>query len=169
MLTVAHSPGMFPTVFALVWKRQPRIAAIVAPIIGFAAGVSAWVGSSYSLYGEATIKSLGQTLPCLYGNITSFFVPLPVTLIISFIWPQKDFEWSQLLDGIKRVEDDEHGKVSAKSSHFNAETYFTPERVAYMKRWARIALYWGIATFVGQSLLWPLPMYGARFIMGKKV
>ena len=159
---------MFPTVLALVWKRQPRIAAIIAPIAGFAAGISVWVGTAYAYSGEATIKSLGQTLPCLFANMTSFFVPLPITLVISYIWPQPNFEWSDLLS-IKRIEDNEHGKVGTTASHFNAESYFTPERVAYMKRMSRIALYWGVATFLGQWVLWPLPMYGARFIFGKKV
>ncbi|KAL8788282.1 MAG: hypothetical protein Q9195_007379 [Heterodermia aff. obscurata] len=166
-LGILICPGMFPTVLALVWKRQPRIAAIIAPIVGFAAGVSVWVGTAYAYSGEATIKSLGQTLPCLFGNMTSFFVPLPITLVISYIWPEPNFEWSDLLS-IKRIEDNEHGKVGTTASHFNAETYFTSERVAYMKRMSRIALYWGIATFAGQWVLWPLPMYGARFIFGKK-
>ena len=159
---------MFPTVLALVWKRQPRIAAIIAPIAGFAAGISVWVGTAYAYSGEATIKSLGQTLPCLFANMTSFFVPLPITLVISYVWPEPNFEWSDLLS-IKRIEDNEHGKVGTTASHFNPETYFTPERVAYMKRMSRVALYWGIATFAGQWVLWPLPMYGARFIFGKKV
>ena len=159
---------MFPTVLALVWKRQPRIAAIIAPIAGFAAGISVWVGTAYAYSGQATIKSLGQTLPCLFANMTSFFVPLPITLIISYVWPEPNFEWSDLLS-IKRIEDNEHGKVGTTASHFNPETYFTPERVAYMKRMSRVALYWGIATFAGQWVLWPLPMYGARFIFGKKV
>ena len=168
LLIKSLSPGMFPTVLALVWKRQPRIAAIIAPIAGFAAGVSVWVGTAYAYSGEATIKSLGQTLPCLFGNMTSFFVPLPITLVISYLWPQPNFEWSDLLS-IQRIEDNEHGKVGTTASHFNAESYFTPERVAYMKRMSRIALYWGIATFAGQWVLWPLPMYGARFIFSKKV
>ena len=159
---------MFPTVFALVWKRQPRIAAILAPIAGFACGVSVWVGTAHAYYGEATISSLGQTLPCLYGNITSFFVPLPITLVISYIWPETDFEWAKLLS-IQRIEDKEHGNVGTKASSFNADAYFTPERVAFMKCMSRIALIWGIATFAGQWVLWPLPMYGARFIFGKKV
>lgn len=164
----AFSPGCFPTIFTLTWKRQSRAAAIIAPIVGFAAGITAWVASAHSYYGEATITTLGQTLPCLWGNITSFFTPLPITLIISYSWPDKDFEWSKLLS-IKRIEDDEHGKTGAKASHFDEAAYFTPERVAYMKRMARIAAYWAVATFVGQIALWPLPMYGARMIFSRNV
>lgn len=141
---------------------------MIAPIVGFAAGITAWVASAHAYYGEATIKTLGQTMPCLWGNLTSFFAPLPITLGVSFFWPDTDFEWSKLLS-IKRIEDDEHGKVGSKASHFDEVEYFTPERVAYMKRMSRIAVFWAVATFLGQIALWPLPMYGARFTFSKKV
>ncbi|KIX03525.1 uncharacterized protein Z518_07078 [Rhinocladiella mackenziei CBS 650.93] len=141
------SPATFPTAFALVWKRQTRATAIISPLIGMACGLAVWVGTAYGLYGEATIKTLGMTLPCLYGNLTSSF-------------------WSDLLT-IKRVEDDDRGQVGATATHFNADVYFSPDRVAYMKRVSRIAVYWGIATFAGQVVLWPLPMYGARFVFSK--
>ncbi|KAJ9644814.1 hypothetical protein H2204_001276 [Knufia peltigerae] len=165
-LGILICPGCFPTAFALVWKGQTRAAAITAPIAGFASGISVWVGTAHAYYGGATIKTLGQTLPCLFGNLTSFLVPLPVTLVISYFWPNPSFEWSDLLS-IKRIEDDEHGQVGAKASHFDAEAYFTPEKVRYMKRMSRLAVYWGIATFTGQVALWPLPMYGARFVFSK--
>ncbi|EXJ87089.1 hypothetical protein A1O3_04047 [Capronia epimyces CBS 606.96] len=167
-LGILICPGTFPTAFALVWKRQTRAAAVISPLIGMACGLAVWIGTAYAYYGEATIASLGQTLPCLFGNITSSFVPLVITLAISYIWPDSNFEWSDLLS-IKRVEDDEHGEVAAKASHFDAEAYFSPERVAFMKRMSRIAVFWGIATFAGQVALWPLPMYGARFVFSKKL
>jgi hypothetical protein len=50
---------------------------------------------------------------------------------------------------------------------FNEESYFTPERVAYMKHMSKVAAIWAIATFAGQVLLWPLPMYGARTTFSK--
>ena len=97
LLTGICSPGIFPTVLPFVWKSQPKTAAIIAPTAGFATVVSIWVGANYAYYGEATIKSLGQTLPCLVGNVTFFFVPLPFTLVIIYICHQPDFEWSSLL------------------------------------------------------------------------
>lgn len=52
---------------------------------------------------------------------------------MSFIWPETDVAWSKL-PSIERLEDKEHGNVGAKASTFNADAYFTPERVAFMKR-----------------------------------
>ncbi|KAH9827371.1 SSS family solute:Na+ symporter [Teratosphaeria destructans] len=166
MLGILICPGFFPTAFALVWKRQTKAAAITAPLTGMACGLIVWTVTARQMYGSTSIANLGKTLPCLYATVTSAFVPLPITIAISIIWPNPDFEWSDLLS-IKRVQDDEHGKVSANASHFDAATYFSPEKVAYMKRMARIAVYWGAFTFIAQWVLWPLPMYGARFIFSK--
>lgn len=160
LLTAFRSPALFPTMFALVWKKQTRLAAIVSPIIGMAVGIAVWVVVAQNMYGTASIPALGMTFPCMYASIASAFVPLPITIALSYIWPDRDFEWSQLLTRITRVEDDEHGSLSAKASHFSVDAYFTPERTAYMKRMARVAFYVGILTFLCQWVLWPLPMYG---------
>ena len=34
--------GAIPTLFALLWKRQTKLAAIVSPIFGMASGLSVW-------------------------------------------------------------------------------------------------------------------------------
>lgn len=133
-----------------------------------ACGIAVWIGVSEALYNTATIKSLGMTFPCLYATVASTFVPLPLTIVLSYILPDKDFEWADLLS-IERIEDDKHGKVSSNATRFDAAAYFAPDKVAYMKRMSRIALYVGVFTFLAQWVLWPLPMYGAYFIFSKGV
>ncbi|KAF2638663.1 SSS family solute:Na+ symporter [Massarina eburnea CBS 473.64] len=159
ILGIVICPGTIPTCFALLWRRQSRIAAIVSAILGMAAGFAVWFGSAYSMYGEITIITTGKTLPCMYGVLTSMFVPLPITLSVSYFRPQ-NFDW----DTFRQI-----GRISSEhnSANFDPEVYFSPERVAYMKRMSRIAAWWGAATFFGQVLVWPLPMYGARNVMGK--
>ncbi|KAK5122792.1 hypothetical protein LTR85_003707 [Meristemomyces frigidus] len=122
---------------------------------------------SFDIYGTYINKKVTnkQIIRC---NATSSFVPLPITIAISLIWPNRTLEWSDLLS-VKRVEDDAHGDVSASASHFGAEAYFSPERLAYMERMARLAFYWGVATFAAQWVLWPLLMYGARFVFSSNL
>ncbi|CAO2649799.1 Nn.00g010910.m01.CDS01 [Neocucurbitaria sp. VM-36] len=136
------NPGCIPTMFALLWKRQTRTAAIVSPIFGMACGLSVWFGTAYHYFGEITIASTGATMPCLFGCVTSFVVPLPTTIAISLLWP-KEFDWQE------------------------RESYFTPERVKYMKRMSRWAAAWAAATIIGHVLLWPLPMFGAKMTFSK--
>ncbi|KXT14262.1 hypothetical protein AC579_6709 [Pseudocercospora musae] len=166
MLGILICPGTFPTAFALVWKRQTKLAAIVSPLIGIVCGVGVWIGTAEGMYGRMDIKSLGMTMPCLYATVTSTFVPLPITIAMSYIWPDRSFEWSNLLS-IKRIEDNEHGLVSQAATRFDSEAYFSPSRVAYMKRMSRIAFWVGVGTFLCQWVLWPLPMYARRMIFSK--
>lgn len=158
MLGVVVCPGMFPTIFTLLWRGQSRPAAIISPIVGMACGFAVWFGTAYAYYGAVTIASTNQSLPCMFGCLTSCFVPLPLTIIISYLYPTK-FEWKDFLV-IESIS-------AAGNFKVDEAKYFTPERVAYMKKMSRIAVYWAVATFCGQVLFWPLPMYGAQFVFSK--
>lgn len=132
-----------------------------------ACGLGVWIGTAYHYSGRISVESLGGALPCVFGTVTSSFVPLPTTIIISLIWPHGGFEWSQLLD-IKRV------KVEDDTTSDNLEpesepSVIDPDQIRHMKRMSRIALYWGIFTFVAQFALWPLIMYGSKYIFSRKV
>ena len=163
MIGLFTCPGVFPTCLALLWKGQTKAAAIASPIIGMACGVAVWFGTAYAYYGEITITSTGGTMPCLFATLTSFWVPLPVTLTISLIQRQ-EFDWS-VFGQIEQVKTEE----SQGHSQPNESTLFTPERVKYLKRMSRWAAFWAAFTVVGHVLLWPVPMFGARMSFSKSV
>ncbi|KAL1845054.1 hypothetical protein VTK73DRAFT_1213 [Phialemonium thermophilum] len=52
MLGVLTCPGIFPTVFTILWRRQSRAAAIVSPLLGMATGIAVWLGSAHAFSGE---------------------------------------------------------------------------------------------------------------------
>ncbi|KPM42236.1 hypothetical protein AK830_g4337 [Neonectria ditissima] len=148
MLGVVICPGTIPTVLSLLWRGQSRIAATAAP-------------TAYALYGEISVASTGKTLPCMYACLTSMFVPLPISLVISWLKPQ-NFEWEEFLK-IERV--GAHGDET--KGGFDHDAYFTPVKVRYMKRMSKLADVWAAVTFLGHVVLWPLPMYGAKMIFSK--
>lgn len=158
------NPGVFPTVFALLWKRQTRAAAIAAPLVGMACGITVWLTTAYRYGGEISVLSTGATMPNLWGGVTSFFVPLPVTIIVSLVWPE-EFEWAVF----RRIEAVKVDGEAGGQEREQEETWFTPERVAYMKRMSRWAAFWSVFTILGHLLLWPLPMYGAKIVFSKPV
>lgn len=164
MLGIVVCPGAFPTIFALLWDRQTKAAAVIAPIVGMACGFGVWFGAAYHYGGAITIKTTGLSLPCMFGCITSMFVPVPVSVAVSYIWPSR-FDWAVFRD-IKRVGDETSGHLQQK---FDVDVYFDPERVQYMKRMSKWAIFWSLFAFFGQIILWPLPMYGAKFIFNKTV
>ncbi|PVH75681.1 hypothetical protein DL98DRAFT_498023 [Cadophora sp. DSE1049] len=169
MLGVVTCPGIFPTVFTILWKQQSKPAAIVAPLLGMATGISVWLGSANALYGTVSISSTGQLLPCMYGCLASTFSPLPYSVIITLFKPQ-NFDWNDFLTEKLAFGD------SSPSDPILEEVIETeqeptsrndPRWLPYMRRWTIIAAIWSAATFLGHFVLWPLPMYAAKYTFSK--
>ncbi|KAE8449346.1 hypothetical protein EG329_008247 [Mollisiaceae sp. DMI_Dod_QoI] len=170
---VVTCPGIFPTVFTILWKQQSRPAAIIAPLLGMATGLSVWLGSAKAFYGSVSIATTGELLPCMYGCLASTFSPLPYSVVITLFKPQ-NFDWNDFLK-----EKLAFGNSSSSSSVIDAEYTTVPEDddeptsrshprwLPYMRRWTLIAAIWSAATFLGHWVLWPLPMYAAKFTFSK--
>ncbi|KAK3319659.1 urea active transporter [Cercophora scortea] len=165
MLGVLTCPGIFPTTFTILWRRQSKAAAIISPLLGMATGIAVWLGSAYALYGEVTIVTTGMTYPCVYGTVASAFSPLPYTFIITLFKPE-DFDWSRFRGEKLAFEVDHHaGPRSAEAAALEEELDHANLRdQPHLKRWGRIAGIWALATFLGHWVLWPLPMYASKYI-----
>ncbi|KAH7372160.1 Na+/proline symporter [Cadophora sp. MPI-SDFR-AT-0126] len=169
MLGVVTCPGIFPTVFTILWKQQSKPAAIVAPLLGMATGISVWLGSANALYGTVTISSTGQLLPCMYGCLASTFSPLPYSVIITLFKPQ-NFDWNDFLTeklafGESSTSDSVSEEVVDAAQEPTSRS--DPRWLPYMRRWTIIAAIWSAATFLGHFVLWPLPMYAAKYTFSK--
>ncbi|RAL00811.1 sodium:solute symporter family protein [Aspergillus ibericus CBS 121593] len=161
MLGVVTCPGIFPMAFTILWRRQNQAAAILAPILGMATGIGVWLGTARHFYGTVSVSSTGEILPCVYGTVASAFSPIVYSVVITLVNPQR-YDWAEFRKeklGLDRVDSDvtvgeEQGAISS----------FDPRE---LKRWGRIAAFWSIATFLGHWVLWPLPMYGSKYVFGK--
>ncbi|OWP03751.1 urea active transporter [Marssonina coronariae] len=171
MLGVVTCPGIFPTVFTLLWRQQSRAAAIIAPLLGLATGMSIWLGSAYALHGTVTIASTGELLPCMYGCLASTFSPLPYSVFITLLQPQR-FDWDDFLQEKLALGDADAADASSaaleETEHDEPRSRSDPRWVPYMRRWTIIATLWSAATFLGHFVLWPLPMYAAKYTFTKK-
>ena len=134
-----------------------------------ATGLAVWLGSAKAMYGGTTVATTGQILPCVYGTVASAFSPLLYTLLISAINPQ-NFDWAAF-----RAEKLAFGSPEGDGSATDAvikqelnEAPGVPGSRPHLERWARIAAYWSVATFMGHWVLWPLPMYAARYIFSRR-
>lgn len=149
---------MFPLILAILWKKQSQAAAIASAYLGMATGIGIWLGTAYNFYDAIDITTTGATLPCMYGTLGSALSPLLYSFLITMIAPQK-FDWKSMKES--------HLFVSEQTVSHAALEDKAPQNI--QKRSIRYALFWAIATFFGIWVLWPLPMYAAKFIMGKKV
>ncbi|KFY52591.1 hypothetical protein V496_08342 [Pseudogymnoascus sp. VKM F-4515 (FW-2607)] len=162
MLGVITCPGIFPTVFTLLWKHQSRAAVIISPILGMLTGIGVWLGSAYGLYGAVTIETTGFALPCVYGTVASAFSPLPYTLLITAFKPQ-NYDW----EDFKKEKLAFAATPSTTNTSSVAVEKGEPVSQAVMRRWAYIAALFSAATFLGHWVLWPLPMYASKYIFSK--
>ncbi|KAJ9215167.1 hypothetical protein DTO166G4_3245 [Paecilomyces variotii] len=171
MLGVVTCPGIFPMAFTILWRRQSKAAAILAPILGFGTGLGVWLGTAQAFYGEVSVTSTGQVLPCVYGTVASAFSPIPYSVLITLLKPQ-NYDWSDFKKehlALEKLDSD------LTTAHHHDERAAVREETAPVapptrqefKRWSRIAAFWSIATFLGHWVIWPLPMYGSHYVFQK--
>ena len=112
-------PGIFPLLFTLLWSGQSKLAAVIAPILGLATGISIWLGTTYAIYGQISIATTQLQAPALYGACGSLFSPILYSLIISYIKPET-FDWREFLR-IDLIED-ETPEGTGTSTSLNASS-----------------------------------------------
>ncbi|KAI9150821.1 putative DUR3-Urea permease [Paramyrothecium foliicola] len=166
MLGVLTCPGIFPTVFTILWKKQSKLAAVASPLLGLATGIAVWLGSASALYGEITVASTGKSLPCMYGTVASALSPALYSVVISLIKPA-NYKWADFRNERLAFDQAEtqHAPTAARSHVENLSNYAADK--ARLKHWGMLAAVWSAATFLGHWVLWPLPMYASRYVFGK--
>ncbi|OGE55829.1 hypothetical protein PENARI_c004G00772 [Penicillium arizonense] len=173
MLGVVTCPGIFPMIFTILWKRQSKAAAILSPVLGLATGLAVWLGTASHFGGEVSVASTGEVLPCLYGTVASCMSPIIYSVLITLVRPQNynwdDFKKEKL--ALEKIESDlttvHHDHVPQAGNESLEDGGHGPESKE-LKRWGRIAAVWAAATFFGHWVIWPLPMFGSRYIFGKR-
>ncbi|KAJ5094411.1 hypothetical protein N7456_010272 [Penicillium angulare] len=166
MIGVVTCPGIFPLILTILWKRQSQYAVIISAYLGLITGLAVWLGTAYKFYGEVTVISTGETLPCMYGTVASALSPLLYTVVITAMKPE-NFDWLELKAKDLTIEpeyDSSDNKVVVEEPEGQVVSE-TSEVI--QKRWTRYALFWTVATFLGHWVLWPLPMYGAKFVFSR--
>ncbi|KLP16699.1 putative DUR3-Urea permease [Fusarium fujikuroi] len=174
MLGILTCPGVIPLIFTIIWRKQTKLAAISSAFLGMATGLGVWLGSAYAFSGKVTVASTGGTLPCMYGTVASLFSPLLYSVAVTYIRPD-NYDWSRFKEQRLAVEPDESSSGSDTSPGKGPEQVTATETASNetfndnnQRRWTKYALWWAIATFLGHWVLWPLPMYAAKFIFSKE-
>lgn len=174
--SMLNCPGVIPMILSITWKKQSKLAFIVSPIVGMIGGLVIWTCSAYALYGEVTLATTGEQLPCLYGGLTALFLPGILSLVISLIKPD-NYDWNELKEQSQLIETDseedadeveiEEFTDSKKPSHLQVKLEHDTELLEQdiIKNDRLISLYikiaWGSAIFVLLLtwVVWPLPLY----------
>lgn len=107
-LGIIVCPGSITLPLTILWGKQSKMAAIVSPLVGMAAGLVVWLVTA-NIYSEGVgldVTTTGALLPCLWGTITSFCVPPILTVILSYAIPSPEWD-SAYFSRIKLVHHDD--------------------------------------------------------------
>lgn len=64
--------GVVPAAVTIGWSKTNRTAAMSAPLIGLAAAIASWLGTTAALYdGVLTVATTGQVLPMMVSHNTN--------------------------------------------------------------------------------------------------
>lgn len=163
--------------------RKNKPAAILAPVLGLATGLAVWLTTAHHFYGAVTVSSTGQVLPCVYGTVASAFSPIPYSVLITYLTGPQSYDWADFKKkhlALEKLDSDltttHHVPNSPDESDSQQQQQQDDEEPASaasnakeLKRWGRIATFWSVAGFLGHWVIWPLPMYGSRYIFGKGI
>ncbi|KAH6606944.1 urea active transporter [Trichoderma cornu-damae] len=175
MIGVVTCPGIFPLILTILWNKQSSSAAVISAVAGLATGLGVWLGAAQALFGEVSVDSTGQTLPCMYGTVASALSPLLYTIILSLIWPD-NYDWTRFTDEKLVLDSDtsteesrrkEPTRESSKGGVLSDASEVVHDQTDL--RWQKYAFLWSCFSFFGIWILWPLPMYGAKYIFSKAI
>ena len=151
MMGILIGSAVAPISFAILWKKTNKYAATSAAIIGLGCGVSSWLWSADSMYGEITLSSTGHLLPLLIGNVVSISVGLGITLVGSMIKPE-NFDFHIMKQKILVVDD----KVRSMLKH-DTDEEFLQRSLKFCKRA-------GFSISIFLVIVWPASFYLAEFV-----
>jgi len=180
-LGVITCPGMITMPLTVLWSRQSKVAAIVSPLVGLAGGLATWISTAKHYgHGVVSVETTGLLLPCLWGSLVSTVVPAIFTVILSFVFPSRPFQWAKFQD-ITLIDDspsnslDFEEKAEADSPvDFEFPEDPQPPRIhtaqeeKYMRKMSLVSGLAGAISFVVVWIIWPFSMYGGRFIFQPK-
>jgi hypothetical protein len=161
-LGVITCPGLVTISLTVLWDRQTKAAAIVAPLVGLASGLVVWLATS-AHYGDGVLNvtTTGNLLSCMWGNIASFGVPAILSPLISLAFPGEPFSWERF-NSIKLISDDDDNSIVREEKESKVDS-FTPEQLAYMSKTSKISGGLGLFIFLAVWIIVPFGMYGAYY------
>lgn len=104
VLGVIVGGAALPVGMILLWEPMSTVAAIAAPWIGFACGVTVWFVTAYKRSGVIDVASTGDTTNALAGNLASFGVGFIMAVVLSYAFPKKSRPNPTAIAGVAIVE-----------------------------------------------------------------
>ncbi|PCH38690.1 Na+/solute symporter [Wolfiporia cocos MD-104 SS10] len=90
-----YTAAVGPIVLSVLWRKQTRIAVISGSLGGVCIGVICWLVVAKVHYGALTVATTGEIYATLAGNMGSCCSGALISIIVTLIKPDNEFDWSE--------------------------------------------------------------------------
>ncbi|PFH57193.1 hypothetical protein XA68_15389 [Ophiocordyceps unilateralis] len=166
LMGVLISSGVIPAVFTLLWGRQNRWAATLAPILGTVLAVAAWLVTARRTCGRLDVECTGSNDAMLVGNLVALLSPLVLVPALCVAFGFDNYDWASMA-AIRRANDDDvlgGSNLRAMARTHDAEA--STER-RKLDRAFKLASVVTVSMALSLLVLWPMPMYGSGYIFSR--
>lgn len=192
VLGVIVGGAAIPVGMILLWEPMSTVAAIGAPWIGTACGITVWFVTAWKRSGAISVATTGDTTNALAGNLTSFGIGFIMAVLLTYLFPKKNPpEGTPTLTGIPAngnksessepasTEKQEKGPENLQSSEIGQAStrndlvdYLESDSVEPMdpilaKKATRISLIFNAIFLLGAVILVPFTLFGTGYVSSK--
>ncbi|KAJ3757060.1 urea transporter [Lentinula raphanica] len=113
--------GVVPIALCITWSKANKWGCIVGSVVGFFAGLLAWLVTTGTLY-EGVIDVTVQNYPMLAGNLASIGVGGLIATVTSLIWPDDfDFDITRAINNPSARMSSDESKETRPKDRFEEE------------------------------------------------
>ncbi|KAG9311247.1 urea transporter [Chiua virens] len=171
--------GVVPIALSITWSKANRIGCIGGAVVGFVAGVAAWLAITSGLNdGVINVTTSGGNYEMLGGNLVSIAIGGIVSVIVSLIWPDNyDFSQTRAInapvaikktnhyaDDVKTEKKDREVPVSVKSDSEDGTELDNGLDPVGLKKAFRFAVWSSVIMTLVFMIIIPLPLFGASTV-----
>ncbi|RLL99741.1 hypothetical protein CFD26_108090 [Aspergillus turcosus] len=144
-----------------------------AKVLGLAVSLIAWLVTAKKEYGVLTVASTGANYPMLAGNVAALLSPIIFSPVLTYVFGTQNYDYESM-GSIRKVDDTDvaaaahvdieliPGEVDVRDAQAEEEEQRKLNKAAFYSRTLTIGM---VICFL---LLWPIPMYGSKYVFSKK-
>ncbi|KAF5011098.1 hypothetical protein FDECE_2780 [Fusarium decemcellulare] len=171
LMGVLISAAVLPATLTLIWRGQNRWAATLSPILGAVCAIVAWLVTASKTCGTLDVTCTGSNNPMLAGNITALLSPVLFIPVFCLIFGFDKYDWQSMMD-IRKADDHDMIKDSGLDEEAQRQVAATQqasfeEEQRKLDRAFKIASTMTVILTLSFLVLWPMPMYGSRYVFSK--
>ncbi|KAI0944312.1 hypothetical protein AcW1_002055 [Taiwanofungus camphoratus] len=187
-----YTAAVGPIVLTVLWRKQTRIAAISGALGGLSIGITCWLVVAKTYYGALTIETTGNNYSTLAGNIASCCAGVLISIFVTLIKPDNDFDWSttkeinppgrtddqskleeekadsrstdEAAGSIEYTEDKKMNAIALSSSVENPSLMEPPEDYETLQKSFKVAVWASVIMSFVIILLIPIPMFFSHYV-----